>query len=281
MATSKTKKEGKAIAPRKLKMFQEIVTLSNEYNSLLISSARNITSAQLQKIRNNLKGKAVMKVVKKQIMLKAIEEISKTKSAIKDLGKYIEESSILLFSNLSPFELAVILADNRVAKKAKAGQVSPQDIEVEPGPTDMPAGPMITELSSVGLKVAIENGKISIKEPKIVVKQDEKISEVVASILLKLGITPFTAELETLGAYDGKEGKIYAGIRINREETEKQIKVAFSNSRALAFSIAYPAKEIIGLLLARAVAQAMALEGLSKTDTPISQTPEIPSLNAQ
>ena len=265
MATSKTKKEGKAIAPRKLKMFEEIVSLSNKYDTLLVSSARNITSAQLQKIRNNLKGKAVMKVVKKQIMLKAIEEISKTKSSITDLKKCIEESSILLFSNLSPFELAVILADNRVAKKAKAGQVSPKDIDVEPGPTDMPAGPMISELSSVGLKVAIENGKIAIKEPKIVVRQDEKISEVVASILLKLGITPFTAELETLGAYDGKENKIYAGIKIDREKTEKQLKEAFSNSRALAFSIAYPAKEIIGLLLAKAVSQANAIERLNSS----------------
>lgn len=268
----KTKEEQKnrKVPEKKIRMLGEIKNLVNTKETLIISSAMNIPSSQLQKIRGNLKGKATMKVVKKQIMIKAIDEISKTKSAVNGLKEYITESSILLFSDISPFELAAILSEGKTPKKAKAGQLAPMDIEVEAGPTDMPAGPMISELSSVGLKVGVENGKISIKESSVIVKKGGKISDVVASTLIKLGIFPFKVGLETLVAYDCKNDKVYVGIKIDREETGKQIKEAVSSSRSLAFSINYPAKEIISLLLAKAVAHAKAIEKLSNVQPPAS-----------
>jgi hypothetical protein len=131
----------------------------------------------------------------------------------------------------------------------------------------MPAGPMISELSSVGLKVGVENGKIAIKEASVIVKKDHKISEVVASTLIKLGIMPFNVGLECLAAYDGKENKVYTAIKIDKEGAEKQLKDAAAYSRALAFSIVYPAKEVIGLLLGKASAQANAISKLNQTQS--------------
>lgn len=272
-------KSNKKIPEKKARMLNEIINLVNSKNTVIVSSAQNIPSSQLQKIRSKLKEKAIMMVVKKQIMLKAIDETSKTREAIKGLRDHITESSILLFSDLSPFELAAILADNRIAKKAKAGQISPRNIEIEAGPTDIPVGPMISELSSIGLKIAIEGGKIAIKENAIIAKKEEKISGVAASIMIKLGIMPFNIGVEPIAAYDCKIDKIYVGIKIDRKETEKELKEAFSSSRALAFSILYPAKEIIGLILAKAVAQARAVETLANANMP--QQPSEPQTQNQ
>ncbi|MFH1249247.1 MAG: 50S ribosomal protein L10 [archaeon] len=250
------------VSPRKKKAFAEIIKLVTTKSTLLISSSQNIPSAQLQKIRSQLKNRATMKVVKKQIMIKALENIEKTKKGISPLKAHISENCILIFSDNSAFELAGILEESRIAKKAKAGQISPRDIEVEAGPTDMPAGPMISELSSVGLKVGVENGKIAIKQASIIVKKDAKISDIVASTLIKLNIMPFNVGLETIAAYDSKEDKVYAAIKINKSGTYENLKSAFSNSRALAFSIVYPAKEIISMIIAKASINAKAIDAL-------------------
>ena len=253
-------KREKAIPESKKRMLKELKELSLASSTVVVSSLKGMPSSQFQKIRKKLRGKASIRVIKKLLMTRAFNEVIDKKPAIKDLIPYLEEGSGIMFSQLDPFELAGILAEEKTAVKAKTGQIAPEDLKVEPGPTDMPAGPMISELSSVGIKVAVENGKIAIKQESTIVKKGDKISEAAAGILSKLEILPFTIGLDILAAYDSKDNKVYANIKIDKAGTETSLKTAVANARALAVAIAYACKETITLLIAKAIMNAKAIE---------------------
>lgn len=193
---------------------------------------------------------------------------------MKDIEKYLDEGAAILFSQLDVFELAGILADERVSIKAKPGQVALQDIHIEPGATDMPAGPMISDFGNAGIKIAIENGKIVIKESKVLVRKGERISEGVAGILGKIEITPFTVGLEPIAAFDARTRKTYAGIKIDKHATLEDFRKAAANARAVALFISYPAREIINMLFAKANMQARAINSLIKPEAAEAQAEE-------
>jgi large subunit ribosomal protein L10 len=262
-------KTEKKVSIKKLEMKNRLVELIKNNNTLIISSTKGIPSSKFQSMRHKLKSKATIVVVKKHIMKLAIDEAAKLfmRDKLKELERYLEEGSAVIFSQIDPFELAAILSDEKTPVKAKAGQVALEDIELNAGPTDIPAGPMISELSNEGVKIAIEGGKITIKESKILVKKDEKISEEVANLLAKLEITPFNVGLEPIAAFDTKTQNVYVGIKIDKKATLDSIKEAFSNARTLGIGIDYPTEEIISMIITRVALHEKAIAVLIKNAT--------------
>ena len=211
-----------------------------------------------------LKEKAIVKAVKKSIALRALEETKKKKENIEQLKKVIEEGGnfALIFSAMDPYELAAILVENKTPSKIKAGQTAPQDIILEPGQTDLPAGPIISELAKLKIKTAIEEGKIVIKERCVLVRKGEKVSDEVASVLAQLEIMPLQVGLEPLAAYDSKEKKAYFEIKIDKAGIIKELQEAASLALAIALHLDYTTNETIKLILTKANAHANALLNL-------------------
>ena len=79
--------------------------------------------------------------------------------------------------------------------RAKVGQIVDDNVVIEPGPTELIPGPVVSELGSLGLKFAVEEGKISIKEGKTILKAGEAVSEAAASIMNKLDMKPIAVGL--------------------------------------------------------------------------------------
>ena len=253
----KSKKPGERKVPeRKLKAVTELENLIKNNKTFMICSIKNLPGKQFESIKKKLRDKVKIKVVKKNIILRAIDNSG---IEIKKIKEHIKEDSALIFSKLELFELSGNLSDNTAPVNAKIGQVATEDITVEAGATDLAPGPAISELSSLGLKIAIEDGKISIKERKIIVKKGEAVNEAAASIMSKLDIKPFKIGFEPAAAYDSEEKKVYIGIKINKEKNLEELKHAFSRSLAFAVKIAYPCKETIRYLLGKAAAQEKAL----------------------
>ncbi len=264
MNEEKIKEEKRKIPEKKKKELAKLVELIQKNNTIMVVSIENISAPQFQKIKKMLKNEATIKVVKKNLMIRAVNETQKTKKNVGMLKKWFEKSFAIVFSSKDPFELASILADNKFPTKAKAGQTALQDIVIEAGLTDLPAGPIISELSKLKIKAGIEAGKIVIKESCTLVKKGEKIKEDVASILAKLEITPFTIGLEPLAAYDSKEDKIYENIKIDKEGVIKNIKEMFNNAFNLALNIEYPTEEISSILIKKANQEANIILNLIK-----------------
>jgi len=252
------------VSEKKKSLLIKIVNLIEKHNTLAIASLTNIPSSYLQKIRKEIRGNAEIIIIKKNFMFKVLDKVKKEK--IKELKDCLDESSAVIFSDMDPFELGVLLSKHVLNVKAKSGQISPQDLKIESGPTELMPGPDISLLSEAGLKTGVERGKITIKESKVLVKEGERISKSIAGVLSKLEIIPFKVSLGIKAAYDSKEDKIFKGIKINPEEAIENIKIGQKNALGLALKIIFPTKEVIKQILAKASRNANALKSKIKEE---------------
>ncbi|MFH1608095.1 MAG: 50S ribosomal protein L10 [archaeon] len=254
----------------KKKTVNELAELVKNKKTILIASIKNIPSSQFQEIVKKLRGKAIVKVPKRNLMFRALD--SSADEAVKKLGKegkslphlsqlsqmkeQIGDSTAVLFSDLDSFELAGELANSVSPAKAKPGQEAPEDIEVDAGPTDLVPGPAISELGALGIQIQIEKGKIHIKEPKVIAKKGAKISSGAAALMSKLDIKPFKIGFIPLSAFDTQEGKLYLDIKIDREGTLNDLKYAYSRALPFAIEIGYTSEDTIKFLIGKANAHA-------------------------
>ena len=258
-------KKSTHVSEEKKKIVEELSDLIKNKRTVLIASIKNIPGSQFQEIVKKLRGKAIVKVPKKNLIFRAIDNSGK--EAEKKLKEQITESVAILFSDLDSFDLAAELVNNKSPTKAKAGQEAPLDIEIPAGPTDLVPGPAISELGALGIQIQIEKGKIKIKEPKVIAKEGEKISTGAAELMNKLGIKPFSVGFIPLSAFDTKEGKLYSDIKIDRKEALNELKVAFGKALPFAVEIGYPTKDTISFLIGKAHIHGKAIEGLKKTES--------------
>ena len=249
------------VSEKKKTIVSELKDLIKKKRTVLVASIKSIPSSQYQEISKKLRGKAVVKVPKKSIMFRAIDDSGIAE--IKKLKSKIEESTAILFSDSDAFELAAELVSRKSPVKAKSGQIAISDIEIPEGPTDLVPGPAISELGSLGIKIQIEKGKIIIKEPKVIVKEGEKISAGAAEMMNKLGIKPFSIGFIPLAAFDTKEGKLYLEIKVDPENTLKDLKDSFSKAMGFAVNIFYTSHDTIKFLLQKAAMQEKAIEKIA------------------
>lgn len=241
----------------KEKAVKELAEKIKNSRTLMIVSVKALPSRQFQEIKKSIREHAYIKVAKRNIMLRAIKMVGK--ESILGLENQIKENCAFAISDTEGFELAAILLGKKTPVYAKAGQISPMDIEVKEGPTSLVPGPAISELGALGIQISVEGGKIAIKKAKVVVKEGEVINANAAAMFQKLNIQPFTIGLDPICVYDVKEGKIYSEINVDSEGAAKEL--ASSAGKALGFAqkIGYYCKETIGYFLAKANMEANAL----------------------
>lgn len=257
---SKNKKSVKThVSKEKVKSLSELTDLLKKNRTILVASIKNIPSSQYQEITKKMRGKAVVKVPKKRLIFKAMDTFGESFNGLKEK---ISDSTAILFSDIDAFDLAVELINKRSPAKAKPGQESPEDIEIPAGPTDLVPGPAISELGAVGIQIQIDKGKIMIKEPKVIVKKGEKISQAASDIMNKLNIKPFSIGFTPVAAYDSKEKKLYLSINIDQEGTLKELKSAFNKALGFAVNIGYTSEETIKFLIQKAGRHELALSAL-------------------
>ncbi len=245
----------------KKKIVEELKKLAKGHRTILIASIKNLPGSQFQEICKKLRGKAVVKVPKKNLIFRAIEENKNPE--MKKIEQNIENSVAILFSDLDAFELAVDLIKKKSPAKAKPGQEAPEDIIVKAGPTDLVPGPAISELGAVGIQIQIKEGKIEIKSDKVITKKGDKISQAASDIMGKLGIKPFSIGFIPLVAYDTKENKFYSEMNIDTEGTLNKLKEAHGRALPFAVNRGYISTDTIKYLLQKAHRHAKAMEKYS------------------
>lgn len=257
MIPEKTIKRTHEKKERKVKKLAEQI---KNAKTLMIVSVKNLPSRQFQNIKKTIREDVLIKIAKKNILNRAIERLGK--ESILPLKKEIKENCAFAISDLEGFELAGILTKNKNPVFAKAGQEAPENIKVQAGPTNLMPGPAISELGALNIQIAVEEGKISIKQPKVIIRKGQEINENAASILQKLEIKPFNIGLEPVAFYDVQLEKIYSDIKIDSEETVENLKVCSVKALGFAQKIVYYCKETIGYLLAKANSHEGALSEL-------------------
>jgi large subunit ribosomal protein L10 len=262
------------VSEEKKNIVEELSELIQKNKTILIASIKNIPGSQFQEIVKKLRGKAIVKVPKKNLIFKAID--SSKNEEIKKIEEKIINDFALLFSNIDCFDLAMELVKNKSPTKAKAGQIAPFDIEIPAGPTDLVPGPAISELGALGIQIQIEGGKITIKTPKIVCKEGAKISGNISDMMSKLNIKPFTIGFIPVAGFDNEKKMFYSEINLNPEKTLEDLKQAYGKALPFAVQIGYTTPETITFLIGKAGRQSLALEKLQNKQSN-NQTPEVNS----
>jgi large subunit ribosomal protein L10 len=236
---------------------EAIKDLLQEYKFIGVASLQKVRATQLQELKKNLSGKVYMRVLKNTLMKIAIDEIGKEN--LQKLEAYLAGSNILLFTNLNPFKLALLLERGKVKTTAKSGDIAAMDVVIPAGNTGQPPGPIISQLNAAGLPTRIESGSVWVSKDTLVVRKGEAINERLAGVLSKLGVKAVEAGLAMQAVYD--EGLIIVGnqLKVDVDGTRKNIEQSTAEAFALSLTLAYPTSENITALLQIAYQKAFAL----------------------
>ena len=216
---------------------EEIKELSNTHDLIGLVDIYGIPAKQFQQIRRSLHGSAVVKVARNTLVAHAFNDLG---GQFIDLNNKVSEHSALIFASGNPFKLFKSLEQTKTKRAAKAGEVAPEDIVVNEGPTSFKPGPIVGELNSAGIPAAIDGGKVKIKQTKVVVKAGQAVSAKQAEVLSKLDIKPMPVGLSlTAVCY---EGEIYLPdvLSVDDEAYKAKITLAASQAFNLAVNAAVP-----------------------------------------
>jgi len=233
----------------KEKQVNELAEKIKGSKTLMIVSIKSLPSRQFNEIKKAVRSEAYVKIAKKNIIIRTIKKIG---GSILPLEEHVDADCAMIISDKEGYELAGLLSKRKTPVFAKAGQIATNDIEVKSGPTDLVPGPAISELGAVGIQIAVQDGKISIKAPKVVVNEGQEIKENVASLLQKLNIQPFSVGLNPVVVYDVESEKIYTDIKIDPEGYADELKEASGKALGFAQKIVYFCKDTIGYFLSKA-----------------------------
>jgi large subunit ribosomal protein L10 len=215
-----------------------------------------IPAPQLQKMRNDLRGKLALLVAKNNLLLLALRDMEKDRKGISELCDLIDGQSALVGTTDNPFKLNRIMVATMTPAPAKGGELAPEDIDIVAGETPFKPGPIVGDLQKAGIPAAIEGGKVMIKKSKTLVKAGEPIPADMAKMLAKLDIFPLTVGMDLRGAYE--EGPVFVKdvLAIDEVKFMGDFLGAASGSFNLACNIGYTTSATINVLLSKAQADA-------------------------
>ncbi|KAL9249547.1 Large ribosomal subunit protein uL10-like protein [Drosera capensis] len=235
MAPKPTKAEKKVAYDQKLCKFLD------EYNQILIASADNVGSNQLQSIRRGLRGDSVVLMGKNTMMKRSIRmHAEKTgNNAFLSLINCLVGNVGLIFTKGDLKEVSEEVAKYKVGAPARVGLIAPSDVVVPPGSTGL--DPSQTSFFQVlNIPTKINKGTVEIITPVELIKKGDKVGSSEAALLAKLGIRPFSYGLNVINVYDS--GSVFSPevLDLTEDDLIEKFAAGVSVATALSLAISYP-----------------------------------------
>ncbi|WP_292468188.1 50S ribosomal protein L10 [Methanolobus sp.] len=230
---------------------EDIKKLIKQYPIFGVIGIGGIPAKQLQKMRRDLKDKAVLKVSRNTLIRRALDE----SGDVKEMDEYVDVQTALVFTEQNPFKLYKTLEKSKSPSPIKAGAIAPRDIIVEKGPTSFPPGPILGDMQAAGIPAAIDKGKVVIKETKAVAKEGEAVSQKLASMLTRLEIYPMEVGLDLKAAFEN--GLVFTPDVLAIDEDKYFSDIVLATQQAFNMSVfaAYPTADNIKTLIAKAATE--------------------------
>ncbi len=255
------KKEKREVRKEKVEAVKQIASDLKGSPVIGIIDMYKMPARQMQKIRKDLAGKAKIKTAKKSTLLFAVKE-----SGLEKLEPFIAGQPALLFTEMNPFKILFFLQKNKSSVAAKVGDLTPKEIVVSAGPTDIPPGPAITTLSKVKIPAKVEAGKIAVIKDVTVAKAGDKLSAELVAALNLLKMEPMEIGINLVALYEN--GLVYGKgvLSVTQEQYLADLSRAHSAAFNLSVNAVIPLKETVGAILAKAQMQAKALASAAKLE---------------
>lgn len=261
------------VAKWKFAEVEQLTTLLTDNKIIGIAEIGGIPGPQLQKMRENIRNKALIRCAKNSLITRALDEANKKVNGISGLKEKIKGQAAIITTDMNPFKLFKEIKSTRTMAPAKGGETATHDIVVKKGDTPFKPGPIVGELQKAGIPAAIQEGKVVITNDKVVVPTGEKIPLEVAQMLTRLEIFPIEIGMNLHAVFEG--GTIYKPdvLDIDMDKFIIQLQQASSNAFNLALETAWPTKATITNLLLKAYSNAyiIALENEIYTKDTIKQ----------
>jgi large subunit ribosomal protein L10 len=240
---------------KKRMMYQEMQELPTKYNVIALSKMTKVRATQLMAIRKKFRSEIKIRIIKNKVAIRAFEKV-KGVTGIDQLSKQLEGQCALMFTNISPFKLNLVFAQNKVFLAAKGGDIASKDITVPAGNTGIAPGPVLSEFKVANVATRIDQGTIWVAKDTVVAQPGDVISIQLASLMSKLNVKPIEAGIAINFAV--AEGLIFKeqDLRINLEEYRTELVRSFQQALALATEAGYMVPETVKPLLVKAQQQA-------------------------
>ncbi|MFX1338105.1 MAG: 50S ribosomal protein L10 [Promethearchaeota archaeon] len=244
----------------KLNEINLLVDLFNKYKNVGVIEVGHIHDQQIQATRKMLRDKAIIRMSKKSLQTRAIEEFQKEskKENLDELAKRIPGQSSLIFTNMDIFELKNIFLENEWMVPAKPNEITPVDIIVPAGDTGLPTGQVISELNmTLRLPTRIQNDTIWIREDTRTHKAGELVDVKQAAVLKKLGIRPIESLIKIHFAWC--DGEIYPEdiLYMDMGKFQQDIASCYFSAHKLAIELGVIDDETIEPLILKANKEAL------------------------
>lgn len=245
------------VADWKKEEVKNLRELIDSHDVVGIANLADIPAPQLQKMRQNLRDSATIKMSKKTLMSLALNKSKK--SNINALGEYLDGQSAFILTKMNPFKLYKILEDSKTHAPAKPGSIAPSDIVVPIGDTPFKPGPILGELQKIGIPAKIDKGKIVIIKDQTIVAEGEEIPKDVAGVLTRLEIHPMEVGIDLMAAHEDKTVYTSDLLTIDEEKTLSDIQKAFRQALNLSVNAVIYTKESIPVIIQNATAKSLNL----------------------
>lgn len=265
---------------KKRLMYQELQELPTKYNVIALSKMTKVRATQLMSIRKKFRNEIKIRIIKNKLAIRAFEKV-KGVAGLENLAKQLEGQCALMFTNVSPFKLNLIFAQNKVFLPAKGGDIATKEILVPAGNTGIAPGPVLSEFKVANVPTKIDQGTIWINKDTVVAKPGDVISMQLASLLSKLNVKPIEAGIAVNFAV--AEGLLFKeqDLRINLEEYRDELVRSFQQALALATEVGYMTPETVKPLLVKAQQQARSLAAEAGYVTPETADIVLPRAQAK
>lgn len=245
--------------PKKKRLMHDgLQELVKQYDVIALSKITKVRATQLMMVRKKFRDSIRIVVIKNKVAQRALEKVNDV-VGLANLSKVLEGQCALMFTDMSPFKLNLLLSQNKVFLPAKAGDIAAKNIIIASGNTGIAPGPVLSEFKESNVPTKIEQGNIWVTRDTIAAKPGTVISQKLASLLSKLNIKPIEAGIAincaiTNGLFFDEED-----LKIDLMDYSNKLKDSFLSAIAISLKAAYPTRETSTFLISEAQGNANAL----------------------
>ena len=234
----------------KIDTINAVEKLLKTHKTIAFCSLFKVRGAQLMSLRKSFKDEMRIRVVRNTLTKLAIEK-SQIKNS-KDLSNGVSKQQALIFTDMNPFQLFLLLEKGKIDLAAREGDVATDDIVIPAGNTGMQPGPDLSIFKEFNIATRINVGSIFVNNDTVAAKKGDVLSANLASLLSKLSIKPIKAGISITLAY--MDGLLYNSddVAINLTDYMNDISNSYQSALNLAVNQEYFTKETVPLLLADA-----------------------------
>jgi large subunit ribosomal protein L10 len=251
---------------KKAQMYAQLQELPKKYKVTALVRMEKVRSSQLLPLRKKFLGEVEVISIKDKVAKKALATLN-----VPGISKMIESLTgqcVLMFTNMSPFKLNVLLGKNKIMMFARGGDIASVDVVVPAKNTGIAPGPMLTEFKEAGIATKIDQGTIWITKDSVPVKKGGAVGEKLATLLQKLDIKTVEAGILLDAALEDGTKYNKEELVIDLEKYRNLFAQAHQEAVSLSIEAAYITADNIKQILAKAAqgARSVATEAGYLTD---------------